>query len=127
MRKSNLRKINGFTKIETLAFIRMKLQTDPRWAKRACQKIFNFQTVSERNNKISVENNGVGFNKVEAPLLSAIASRLNQHNKISDKDLSTLLLRMEKYAKQVYFLSDKKKLKRQLQIYYHRSDDPPCL
>lgn len=114
--------ISGYTKVQVLSFIKMKLKINSEWAKRACLVIFDQQTQDEKKKHLSISgHNGCGFSRNDAPLLSAIACRLRQH-RITLEDLRMLGIYMEKYAAQLVCIADQhdgcSRLKVHLDKYY---------
>jgi len=121
-------KIEGYTKIDVLSFMKMKLKSDSCWAVKACLAIFNQQTQDEKKKHRSIAgHNGCGFSRHDAPLLSAIACRVNQHRQTLE-DVQILQIYMEKYAAQLICLAEQKdhskNLKMHLDKYYGRKELP---
>jgi len=88
-----------------------KLKTDPIWAARACEVIYQFQTASEKAVKETVENNKKGFNGRDAKFLSNLAVASQKYNrKLSPKQFACLFKSMPKYAGQLikYLVSEGK-------------------
>lgn len=113
--------IVGFSKVQITSFVKMKIGSDPEWAKRACVSIFEQQTQLERQKHISMGHNGAGFGKLDAPLLSHIAAKIRQ-NRATLEDIDFLKCKMPKYAAQLICLAHDKdgaaKLKMHLAMYY---------
>ena len=53
------------TKGQVKEYIRTKLSSDSRWAKRALLKIFEFQTAEEQDSEQTYFHNGIGFRSEE--------------------------------------------------------------
>lgn len=82
---------------------RQKLRTDQRWALRALQVIHGFQTAHEQTAKVTDEDNGVGFNKLDAEILTDFYQKFFQRGwKPSPRQMRVLHRRMPKYARQLY-------------------------
>lgn len=111
-------KIEGHSKVNTIAFVKNRLAIKDAWAIRACIVIYDQQSKLEKKNHIPVNGkNGCGFSKNDCPLLTAIACKIKQHRQTL-QDVEILKRRMPKYAAQVICLSDLKILKQKLDIYY---------
>jgi len=116
-------KIKGYTKIQVLSFVKMKIKSNPTWATRACVTIYNQQTLAEKRAHLSIGGyNGCGFSRTDAPILSNLACKANQH-RLTLEDVNQLQHRMPKYAGQlicIMYEKDKcKKLKEDhLKKYY---------
>ena len=50
----------------TKDFIKSQLATNPTWAVKALVKIYERQTIDEQNSQTTKENNGIGFNGLDA-------------------------------------------------------------
>ena len=81
--------------------IREKMATDGRWLIRGLLAIYDRQTFQEQANGYTVEDNGIGFNGVDAEILSSIALNYKTRNFISPKQLAIVQKKMPKYAKQL--------------------------
>jgi hypothetical protein len=110
-------KIDGYTKVEVLSYVKMKLTTDPAWAVGGCISIYNQQTNEEKKKHRSIAGrNGYGFNRHDAPLLTSIACKLKQSRQ-SHKDICILQIYMEKYAAQLICLAHINNKCRLLKVY----------
>lgn len=119
--KMKFTKIKGHSKINTTAFVRMKLASSPEWAKRACIVLSGQQTSMEKRLHISSGHNDVGFNRHDAPLLSYLAGRIRS-SRITLVELETLQKVIPKYCCQIISLSKPEILKQHLDAYYSRKD-----
>lgn len=105
MNKRIIPKIAGYTKIEVLSFVKLKLHTDSVWAMRGCLAIFNQQTQEEQKKHLSTGgHNGCGFSRNHAPKLSSIACRIKQGRHMK-QDIDTLFVFMPYYAAQLICIS----------------------
>lgn len=93
------------TKKETIAHFKKMLYTDSRWAIRGLLRLYEYQTEDERELYTANKENGRGFNKVDAELLTAFAKRIKLGQQLSYKQLHVLHNRIGKYAKQLYEIS----------------------
>lgn len=93
------------TKKAKVQFIRDKLSNDKQWAIRGLLRIYSCQTTSEQAANETEESNGVGFNGMDAELLSSFAQQYIQHKNLSDKQMIWVHKKMPKYASQLERLS----------------------
>ena len=99
------------TKKDTLAFVKVKLGTDPVWAVKALVRIFQEnQTADEQVSQSTTHDNGIGFSGADAEFLSSLAQAQLKYGRLSDKQLGFVLKKMPKYAGQVIKMSDAAKL-----------------
>lgn len=98
------------TQLQKKEFLKRKLGTDPRWAKHALLKIFEFQTEEEQDHECTHDHNGVGFTGVDGEILSSFAKQLIKYKRLSDKQMALLFKKMPKYWKQILTISDEEKL-----------------
>jgi len=113
--------VNGYNKIDVIAFMKAKIRTNDVWARKACSVLFDQQTKLEKKNHISCGHNNSGFGRMDSPILTKISCKINQHRETAD-DLETLKRKLPRYAAQLICLAydkDKyKSLKKQLDMYY---------
>ena len=69
----------------TKDFIKNQLATNPTWAVKALVKIYERQTIDEQNSQTTKENNGIGFNGLDANILSSFAEQVNKGRNLSVK------------------------------------------
>lgn len=81
--------------------IAAKIATDDRWLYRALTRIYENQTADEQNAETTKEQNGIGFNAVDAPLLSSIAKQLVVKGWISAKQRELAREKLRKYSGQL--------------------------
>ena len=94
----------------TKDFIKNQLATNPTWAVKALVKIYERQTIDEQNSKSTKENNGVGFNGLDANILSSFAEQVNKGRNLSVKQMTIVYKKMPRYWKQVASLIPADKL-----------------
>lgn len=99
------------------AWIRHKLGTDKAWAERALFRIYDYQTQEEKAIKDTAVNNGVGFTGFDGHLLTSMVDDIkrkrekNPGHKFSNKQFQKILfVKMPRYWKQIYNISDIDKL-----------------
>lgn len=85
----------------TLAQIRQKLATDPRWAERAIVVLYDRQIEDEKDCSATIEANGIGFNSFDAGKLSAFAMHIQKGNHLSGRELYDAQQMVPKYANQI--------------------------
>ena len=85
-----------------VARIKGKVQTNPNWAIRGMLAIYKFQTEDEKHLRETVHNNKVGFNGVDAELLSSFSQQVIAGRTMSGKQMSIIFRKMGKYASQLY-------------------------
>ena len=85
----------------TADFIREKMATDDRWLIRGLLAIYKKQTDSEKKVQDTFERNGVGFNGIDAQIMSSIAEFYMNRNYITPKQTVVVRRKMNKYAGQL--------------------------
>jgi hypothetical protein len=63
--------------------------------------LYGYQTQEEQMSEITVEQNDVGFNRIDAEILSSFAEQVKAGRELSDKQYNLLRLRLPKYHRQV--------------------------
>jgi hypothetical protein len=88
--------------------IRDKITTDDKWTVRAILAIFEKQTADEQSSEDTTNSNGVGFNYVDAPILSSFAKQImawqtmpRYPSPLSPKQMDIAKKKIGKYAKQL--------------------------
>lgn len=117
MSRRIIQKIEPYNKIDVISFVKMKIKDNSDWAKGSCLAIYGQQEEREKKNHLSHGHNGCGFGRNDSPKLTKIACRLNQHRETIE-DIIALKNLMPRYAAQIICLSNKKKLKMHLDMYY---------
>jgi len=85
----------------TKEFIIEKLVTDQRWLMRGIAAIYEKQTYDEQQSEATKEDNGVGFNGIDAYILSSFAKQIKAGRTLSTKQLAIAQKKMPKYARQL--------------------------
>ncbi len=85
-----------------VARIRAKVQTNSSWAIRGMLAIYKFQTDDEKHLRETVHNNKVGFNGVDAEILSSFCQQVIGGRNMTAKQMSIIYRKMGKYASQLY-------------------------
>ena len=92
------------------SFIKEKLKINDKWALRALDVVFNFQTEMEKNLLQTREHNNVGFTSFDAEFLTSLALQFRERGCLSPKQMSCLHKLIPKYWKQILSVSNKEKL-----------------
>jgi hypothetical protein len=71
------------------------------WLMRGLMAIYNHQTHEEQQRETTKDENGIGFNGVDAPILSSIAKQWQARKWVSNKQLVLLRQRLRKYSGQL--------------------------
>lgn len=85
----------------TKDMIKEKLKTDDRWLIRGLRAIYARQTADEQASSLTSEHNGIGFNGIDAPLLSSYAKQVEGGHRLSSKQIMWARKKMIKYAGQL--------------------------
>lgn len=85
----------------TQSQIRLKLIENDQWLIRGILAIYNFQTAEEQAAETTLKHNGVGFNGVDAPILSSFAKQYKTKGYLSPKQLAKAREKMMKYVGQL--------------------------
>ena len=89
------------TKKAGMEIIREQLRTNDAWLLRGLVVIYGFQTESEQAMGVTAEDNGMGFNGLDAELLSSFAVQYMQRGSLSPKQIAWARKKMVKYAGQL--------------------------
>ena len=92
------------TKNETISHWKKMIANDYAWAVRALVRIYENQTADEQEIGATVHHNSVGFNGVDAELLTSFAQQVKQGRSLSPRQRQFLHKKMPKYAGQLYDL-----------------------
>lgn len=85
----------------TAADIKLKMMTDDRWLYRGILAIYERQTFTEQAAGDTIEDNGVGFNGVDARKLSEFAEDIKKYGDLFDWKKTVARKKMLKYAGQL--------------------------
>lgn len=81
--------------------IQAKLASDDAWLIRGLLAIFKRQTEEEKANDTTKEENGIGFNAFDAPIMSDMAKQYNDWGRLTKRQLVIVRKVMHKYAGQL--------------------------
>lgn len=90
------------------SYLKNLLRTNDKALFAATLKIYELQTEEEKNKAKSIEENGVGFAKIDAEELTTIAIKIKHKIPISQHEYCVLKAKMPKYWKQLMRISKKK-------------------
>ena len=94
----------------TKEFIKNQLATNPAWAVKGLVKIYTLQTADEQASDRTSHDNGVGFNGLDANILSSFAKQVNAGRNLSQKQMTIVYKKMPRYWKQIASLIPSDKL-----------------
>lgn len=92
----------------TKEFIAEKLISSDQWLYRGLLAIFDYQTQDEQQTESTNKNNGVGFNGVDAPILSSFSKQLKVRGFLTPKQIAYARKAMKKYAGQLLGIAKSK-------------------
>ena len=102
------------------AYLKDLLKTNDKALFRAIILIYDNQTPEEKDKGESIENNCVGFNKVDAKEMGDIARKIKAGKALTKGELAKSRNKMQKYWKQLMIISKKqaeaKKLQKQREL-----------
>jgi len=78
-----------------------RIVADDRWLARGILAIYAKQTDEEQHAETTIEDNGVGFNGVDAPFMTSIAKQLQQGRTLSPHQAAVCRKIMIKYCGQL--------------------------
>ena len=85
----------------TDASIKLLLECNPKAVIRGICAIYKHQTLTEQEAGDTIEHNGVGFNAVDAEILSSFVSFYKKRGFLSPKQMVIAKKKVMKYAKQL--------------------------
>jgi hypothetical protein len=88
-------------KVWTKQEIRTMLETNDVWVIRGMLAIFEYQTADEQAHGRTEYDNGVGFNGVDAEILTSFVEQYKARNFLSPKQIAIARKKMLKYAGQL--------------------------
>jgi len=93
--------LTTMTKKDALAYIKDGLRKSDAWLLRGLVVIYGFQTADEKASKETHEDNGMGFNGVDAEFLSSLAEQYQKRGTLTQKQIEFARRKMVKYAGQL--------------------------
>lgn len=88
-------------KIWTIEEIKTLVLTNDKMVARSVVVLYERQTASEQSAQETHERNGVGFNGVDAPILSSFAEFYKARNYLTEKQVALARKKLTKYARQL--------------------------
>jgi len=88
-------------KVWTNDEIKRLLETNDKMVSRSLVKLYEYQTESEQDAEETHEQNGVGFNGIDAGFLTSIAKQVISGRTLSTKQLASTRKTILKYAGQI--------------------------
>lgn len=89
------------TRVWTKDEIKHLLETNDKMVLKSIVKIFEKQTEDEKVAEVTNHQNGVGFNGVDAELLSSFAKQILKYGRLSDKQMVYARKKIMKYSSQL--------------------------
>ena len=88
-------------KVWTKSEISSLLYSNDKMVVRSLIKLYNYQTEEEKAEEMTKEDNGVGFNAIDAEILSNIAEQVIKTKRLTFKQLELVRRKIMKYAGQL--------------------------
>ena len=92
----------------TKTSIQSLILSNPAALKRAIIKIYERQTAEEQCADQTIEHNGIGFNGIDAEIMSSFAKQLMSRGFLSPKQVAIARRKMPKYWNQILQLIEEK-------------------
>jgi hypothetical protein len=86
----------------TPALIKERISTSDLAVKKALIRIWNWQTEDEKQTQSTNQTNGVGFNGIDAEILTSFAEQLDKKGWLSPKQIAIARKKLMKYSNQIY-------------------------
>ena len=84
-----------------VAYLKHKLSTDAAWALKGLVRIYDLQTLDEKQSNTTCHLNDIGFSGADAEILSSFASQFLKWNRLSDKQMAIVFKKMPRYHGQI--------------------------
>ena len=111
MKLNSKEEILAAKKDKAIEMIKENFENSDAWVCRAVVRIYGLQTEDEQMAQTTKENNGVGFNGVDARFLSSLALQIQENERtkkfasnLSPKQMQLAREKIKKYAKQILTL-----------------------
>lgn len=88
--------------LELIEFLRRKIGSDDRWALRAMNRVYDSQTDDEKEAQSTSHINGIGFNGLDANIMSSMRESYEKYGRLTPKQMAVVKKIMIKYAKQIF-------------------------
>lgn len=109
--REEIAKLKPTTRIWTIEEIKSLLETNNAFLARAIVKIYERQTEDEQQADMTGHNNSIGFNGIDAFILSKFAKFFMERKFLSPKQIVVARKKMMKYAKQLTTIANEGKAK----------------
>jgi len=96
------------------ATIKERLIVSDKWVTRGVITIFEYQTAAEQNSHTTCEDNGVGFNGVDAELLSSYAEFASKNGYLTKGQMVYARKKLLKYSGQLAKIANTKIITEQM-------------
>lgn len=98
------------TKVLKKEFVQHQLETNPRWALRCLEVVYDNQTYDEKVIGATNHNNKIGFTGTDAEILTSFYTQYKKRGSLSEKQMALLFKKAKKYWKQVLAVSNDAKI-----------------
>lgn len=88
-------------KVWTIEEVKHLLEVNDKMVCRSLMKLYEMQTKSEQADGTTQEHNGVGFNGVDAPILTSFANFFQRTGFLTNKQIVVCRKKLMKYSKQL--------------------------
>tara|TARA_S200002703_G_scaffold4056_1_gene5446 strand:+ start:1435 stop:1980 length:546 start_codon:yes stop_codon:yes gene_type:complete len=88
--------------------IREQLVRSDKWVERAVLSIFEYQTEAEQASDATTDDNGVGFNGVDAEFMSSLAKNLKRFGRLTPRQMPYARKKILKYSGQLAKITNSK-------------------
>lgn len=97
-------------------YLQKLVKTNDRALRRAVCLIYDYQTPEEKQERKSIEENSVGFSRIDAIELGAVAEKLKKGEEPSEGEMAKARNKMPKYWRQLMWISkEQQKAKKEKQ------------
>jgi len=84
------------------------LETNNKMVERSLLKLYERQTITERNCHSTIDNNGMGFNAPDAKILTSICESYLEYGRLTEKQIALVRKKLLKYAGQLTLIANNK-------------------
>lgn len=102
------------TKKERIEKIKALLDSNDKAVMRGILAIYKNQTDSEQNFEATVEENGIGFNALDAQFMSSLAKQIIECGYLSPKQMAIGRNKIKRYSRQLADIAEAKEKNEQL-------------
>lgn len=88
-------------------YLKNLVKTNDRALIKAIELIYDLQTAEEKNTGKSIEDNKIGFSKIDAYELGNIAKKIKRGQSLTEAEVAKSRNKMQKYWKQLMIISKK--------------------